>query len=344
LGNVRAEITPYIGGAPLVTQARNYYTFGMEMSQLNNGTTVNKYQYNGKELQDDFGLYWYDYGARFYDPALGRFHTLDPMAEKHHELTSYAYCANNPILFIDPDGRDYYLNLSSGQVQYVSGSVNLFNKGYVHLAGNSATYGQIQEALSSRGYNYSVNNNVPGGFAVDTRSAYKGWATMQIFSPENVGTILMLGSADFGGNTTGGRAFLSGLGNSSKSVWGMNALERGLVIEKGLGGNLPRNFPVIDKLENGVATSIKSLDLTAQSYQKGGAVLSRLKGYINTLSNFSRGELSGVVAEQGVNFTSKTLEVAVQPGKATLSQWEQIGRAMEYAKNQGVEFSMKFVK
>ena len=266
------------------------------------------------------------------------------MASKHSELTPYAYCANNPILMIDPDGRDYYLNLFSGQVQYVSGSANLFNSGYVHLAGDNATYGQIQDALSSRGYNYSVNHNVPGGFAVDTRSARQGWSMMQIFSPENVGTILWLGGSSFATEGTGGRAFLGGVGNSSKSVWGMNALERGLVIEKGLGGNLPKNFPVIDKLENGVATSIKSIDVTAKSYNTGNGLFNTLKGYVNTLNSFTRGELSGVVAEQGVNFTSKTLEVAIQPGKASLNQWEQIAKAMEYAKNQGIEFSLKFVK
>ena len=84
-----------------VEEANHYYPFGGVFASTGN---VQPYKYNGKELDTEKGLNWYDYGARQYDAALGRFTTVDPLAEKYYGVSPYAYCGNNPVRYIDPTG------------------------------------------------------------------------------------------------------------------------------------------------------------------------------------------------------------------------------------------------
>ena len=88
-----------------ILQSNNYYAFGLNMEMNTNGAKGNnKYQYNGKEWNDDFGLGLNDYGARMYDPAIGRWNGVDPLAEKYMRWSPYTYTLDNPLKFIDPDG------------------------------------------------------------------------------------------------------------------------------------------------------------------------------------------------------------------------------------------------
>jgi RHS repeat-associated protein len=91
-------------------QETHYYPFGMAF----NGSWYRdvsaekyKYLYNGKELNEEFGLNLSDYGARWYDSSIGRWLAIDPLAEKSRKWSPYVYGADNPIKFIDPDGKDF---------------------------------------------------------------------------------------------------------------------------------------------------------------------------------------------------------------------------------------------
>lgn len=144
LGNVRAVVTPGAqAGYADVLQENSYYPFGMKMSELcSSPETNNKILYNGKELQDDFGLNWYDYGARFYDPALGRFHSIDNKAEKYNSTNPYAYALNNPLKYIDPDGNEVYVALQ-GEAQNKALSIFMSTKQGRAFIGKYAGAGQV---------------------------------------------------------------------------------------------------------------------------------------------------------------------------------------------------------
>lgn len=100
-----------------VLEETHYYPFGLTMAGISNVALVgpkyprNRKGFAGKEIQssefsDGSGLNQYDFGARFYDQQIGRWQVNDPLSEKYYWFSPYQYAANNPILYVDVDGRD----------------------------------------------------------------------------------------------------------------------------------------------------------------------------------------------------------------------------------------------
>ena len=101
LGNNRVVV----GENDSIEQVNHYYPYGGLMAESTGGDPQ-RYKYNGKELETVHGLDWYDYGARWMSPVLGRFTTPDPKQWDYTDVSPYVYCMNNPIKLIDPDGKD----------------------------------------------------------------------------------------------------------------------------------------------------------------------------------------------------------------------------------------------
>ncbi|WP_313090320.1 SpvB/TcaC N-terminal domain-containing protein [Chryseobacterium flavum] len=104
----------HLGTATFVTNSHGDATqfflnlpFGETMLEQMDGSYNNPYKFNGKELDEDTGLYYY--GARYYNPRLSIWYGVDPLAEKYPELSPYVYTANNPVKYTDPDGQDFIL-------------------------------------------------------------------------------------------------------------------------------------------------------------------------------------------------------------------------------------------
>ena len=102
LGNIRGVVDE----SGTVEQITNYYPFGAPYSDATTtNPTFQRYKYNGKELELMHGLKWYDYGARWYDPLLVNWNRPDPSHKDYYPWSPYAYCGDNPVNAVDPDGR-----------------------------------------------------------------------------------------------------------------------------------------------------------------------------------------------------------------------------------------------
>ena len=165
LGNTRAVFSPGTGGTITLNETIDYYPFGFAHVP-SYGTGYTKYKYNGKEIQDDLiggvALDWYDYGARFYDPQIGRWHVIDPHAEKYVVLSPYNYVYNNPINAFDLDGRDGKLVIDGNNLivkvtlNYSQESLNRYNE-------NLGEYTQEQFKNDFTNYYSSAN----GSYTID---------------------------------------------------------------------------------------------------------------------------------------------------------------------------------
>jgi RHS repeat-associated protein len=157
LGNIRMSYKQAANGLEVIEED-NYYAFGLKHAGYNaivssNGNSqAQKYKYNGKELQEDLNLNLYDYGARHYDAAIGKWMSIDPLAETSRRWTPYNYCYNNPLYFIDPDGMeaeglessdiDEMVNIGYGRTverRKISGAVSSLTQNEVSLTKKGKT-------------------------------------------------------------------------------------------------------------------------------------------------------------------------------------------------------------
>ncbi len=145
LGTNRVSFRMTTDSTLALSMVQNYYPFGQDMgdSTMNFSLSpLNFYKYNGKEIQPELDLDTYDFGARHYDPVLGRWMGVDALASRNVDFSPFNYVANNPLNLIDPDG----MQASSPDFTYGA-------SGYGNIGGDASftKYGGIKGSGSSIG-------------------------------------------------------------------------------------------------------------------------------------------------------------------------------------------------
>ena len=149
-GNVRVVLNQ----ANQPVEVNSYYPYGGLMAATTTEGTQ-PYKYGTKELDRENGLDWYDFHARQMDPMVPRFTTIDPKCEKYYAISPYAYCAGNPIAYIDPNGEkiyvsNEYVDLFLEDLQAVFGEYTSgfsFNEGYLQYTGSNKGMTKEQREL-----------------------------------------------------------------------------------------------------------------------------------------------------------------------------------------------------
>ena len=140
---------------------------------------TNRFRYNSKEEQFRFGTPYIDYGARQYDPVLGRWFAQDPLSEKYYGISPYAFCNNNPVNFVDPDGAKTYVVKRDSVYQVVGGVLDDDLNIYVVTYDESGNM-IVGESIGKTTSNTSFYNTDPNEITGEKET---GWMKGSIINP-----------------------------------------------------------------------------------------------------------------------------------------------------------------
>ena len=195
LGNIRETYIHPEAGYKECIQRIQYYPSGLPWAETA-GASEQPWKYNGKEFVEMHGLDEYDSKARWYYPAICRTTTMDPLAEKYYATSPYAWCLNNPIKYIDPDGNnpiyDTLGNFLGTDDLGIQGNYYVMNKGdftqgMSHIdAGNHAVLGSVADDVEEKiNTHYGSLPKRPDYDGFVTVKEGINWAKSHLYALEN---------------------------------------------------------------------------------------------------------------------------------------------------------------
>jgi RHS repeat-associated protein len=322
--------TDQVGSVTLVTDLQAhpvaetmYYPEGLRRGPFSSESLPAFYRYTGKEWDAESGLYYY--GARYYDPEIAQFMSADPLYSEIDRALNFPSRPEDSVWFNEflenPLRNNLYAYARRNPVRFSDPS-------------GAEAIDQLQLTLAGIGF-------VPGPAG---QVANLTNACISAYRGDYVGMGLSLLAAVPVAGVAAGVQMAEHLAVAAEStVWSLAPLARGNAIETMLSANLPRTFPTIDRFVNGVATSIKSIDLRAASYQNAARLEGVLSRYVGLLEGFSGARLGTAVVE-GSQVTSKVLEVAVPQGAISAAQQAVLTRVSEDAARRGIQIVVTTVK
>jgi RHS repeat-associated protein len=147
-----------------VVQTDDYYPYGLTFNRVQREDAVeNRFLFNGKEVQNELGLGWFDYGARMYMPELGRWGAIDPLAEKYMPVSPYAYALDNPLIFVDHDGKDVIPTVSVNYLQVTRSLSTVHDLGSTYVSNIAPVAGKDGNYNVRVDIVISMSNHFVGG-------------------------------------------------------------------------------------------------------------------------------------------------------------------------------------